>query len=163
MIHDMPSYFRKTPLHIAGQNSNLSELLIQETNLGKALLHEADQNGVVPLKDTVQNRNCSMTTTSKMINYADDSTVYAKAKTIESLVTKLERIGNIMIHYCNENNLIINSQKTQILTSAKQEIKVKIGQNIVTSNQTISLLGLEYDENFSTAPYLRNLSRDAST
>ena len=33
----------------------------------------------------------------------------------------------------------------------------------MSSSPTISLLGLEYDSNFSTAPYLRELSREANT
>ena len=105
----------------------------------------------------------SLTASSRIIGYADDTTVYIKAKTLQILSMEFERLASIMIDYCNENNLVINSQKTQILTSSKQQIKVKIGQNMVSSSETICLLGLEYDENFSTAPYLRRLSREAST
>ena len=95
--------------------------------------------------------------------YADDTTVHVKEKNLECLTPKLEMIGNNMIQYCNENELVINTKKTQILTSAKQEIKVKVGQDIVASSKTISLLGLEYDENFSTTPYLKKLACEAST
>ena len=34
---------------------------------------------------------------------------------------------------------------------------------MVSSSQTITLLGLGYDENFSTAPYLRRLEHEANT
>ena len=86
--------------------------------------------------------------------YADDTTVHVKEKNLKDVTAKLEILGENMIQYCNENELIINAKKTQILTSAKQVIKVRIGKDTVPSSKTISLLGLEYDENFSTAPKL---------
>ena len=49
------------------------------------------------------------------------------------------------------------------MTSSKQVIQVKIGGSIVTSQKSINLLGLEYDENFTTSPYLHNLEKEAST
>ena len=65
------------------------------------------------------------------------------SKQNETLEAKLEELANIMIDHCNKNNLVINTQRTQILTNTKQEIKVKTGQNMVSSSQTITLLGLE--------------------
>ena len=93
----------------------------------------------------------SLTTSSRVIGYADDTTVYVKAKSLQILRPELERLGKIMMQYCNENGLITNSQKTQILTNAKHPIKVQIDQTTVSSNQTISLLGIEYDEVPSSA------------
>ena len=87
---------------------------------------------------------------------ADDSTVYIKTRSLETLKEELEELAN-------NKNLVINTQKTQILTNTKQEITVKIGQNMVSSSQTITLLGLEYDDNLSTAPYLQKFDREAST
>ena len=40
---------------------------------------------------------------------------------------------------------------------------IKVNQDMVSSSSSISLLGLEYDENLSTAPYLRQLAREANT
>ena len=92
----------------------------------------------------------SLKASLKMIGYADDSTVYIKTRSLETLKEELEELAN-------NKNLVINTQKTQILTNTKQEITVKIGQNMVSSSQTITLLGMDYDENFSAAPYLRKL------
>ena len=97
------------------------------------------------------------------MGYVDDTTVYVKSKSVEHLREELERLANKMVCYCNENGLIINSQKTQILTNAREKIEIKINHDVVSSAPTISLLGLEYDTNFSTAPYLRQLARDANT
>ena len=50
--------------------------------------------------------------------------------------------------YCNENGLILNGQKTQLLMSARKGIEININDDVVNSNTTVSLHGLEY---FSTA------------
>lgn len=94
------------------------------------------------------------TTSSRVAGYAYDTTLYVKAKNSEHLILELERLANIMVCYCNDNSLILNGQKTQILTSARRELEIRIGNDLVSSSQTISLLGLQYDKNFSTAPYL---------
>jgi hypothetical protein len=105
----------------------------------------------------------TLTTSSKVVGFADDTTVYVKSKTVEHLTDELERIASKMVYFCNANGLIINGQKTQILTTARKNVEIKIEQVTVSSAPTISLLGLEYDTNFSTAPYLRKLAREANT
>ena len=55
-----------------------------------------------------------------MTVYADDSTVYIKTRSLETLKEELEELAN-------NKNLVINTQKTQILTNTKQKITVKIG------------------------------------
>lgn len=105
----------------------------------------------------------SLMSSSRVVGYADDTTVYAKSKSLEQLKARLQIGANNMVMYCNDNGLILNSQKTQILTTAKEKIEIKINQDIVSSAQSISLLGLEYDSNFSTAPYLKQLAREVNT
>ena len=100
---------------------------------------------------------------SRLIGYADDTTVYAKARSIDILKQEFEILASLMVKYCNSNGLILNSQKTQIITSARTKLEIIIGSDSVPTCQTISLLGVEYDSNFSTTPYLRKLSRDSKT
>ena len=68
-----------------------------------------------------------------------------------------------MVAYCKRNGLILNSQKTQILTSTGVTFKVKVGHDYVPVSQQIKLLGVEYNSNFSTVPYLKRLSCEAQT
>ena len=105
----------------------------------------------------------SLRASSRVSGYADDTTVYAKALNTKDLKEELEILACNMVSYCNSNGLILNSQKTQIITSTGTTIKVKIGQDYVASSQSIKLLGIEYDSNFTTLPYLRSLARDAKT
>ena len=97
----------------------------------------------------------TLVTSSKVMGYADDTTVYIKARSVKHLMNEMEWLRASRVNYCNKNGLVLNSQKTQIWTTAKKEIEIKIDKNTVLSTPTISLLGLEYDSNFSTVPYLR--------
>ena len=40
---------------------------------------------------------------------------------------------------------------------------MKVGSSLITAAPEISLLGIEYDSNFTTQPYLQKLAREAST
>ena len=100
---------------------------------------------------------------AKMMCWADDSIVYASSKCTLSLQNELERMSDRMIHYCKEVGLVINSDKTQILVSGAKmkDFSVRVGRNIVYPSKELNLLGVTYDTNFTTAPYLRKLASEA--
>ena len=68
-----------------------------------------------------------------------------------------------MVSYCNSNGLILNRQKTQVITSTRGLFEIRIGQNSVPVSQRLKLLGVEYDSNFTTVPYLKKLAQDVKT
>ena len=76
---------------------------------------------------------------------------------------EFEILASHMISYCKSNGLILNSQKTQIITSTGAHFKVKIGEEYVPVARQIKLLGVEYDIKFSTVPYLKKLAQEAKT
>ena len=100
---------------------------------------------------------------AKMCCYADDSTLSVCAKTKESLKAELERLSKRMIEYCNKTGLIMNSGKTQLLISSKEKFEVNVGESVIESVSEICLLGIDFDTNFSTAPYLQKLATEAKT
>ena len=75
----------------------------------------------------------SLITSTRGIGYADDTTVYSKAKSIQTLTQALEKNAKKMLHYCISNGRKINSQITQMLTIAKQKNEVKISKDMVQS------------------------------
>ena len=85
------------------------------------------------------------------------------SKTKESLKLELERMAKRMIDYCSKNGLIINSGKTQLLISSKESFEVYVGSSVIKAEHEICLLGINYDCNFSTAPYLQKLATEAKT
>ena len=50
-----------------------------------------------------------------------------------------------------------------MLVPFKENFEVNIGNNIIKSVQEICLLGVDYDTNFSTAPYLRKLATEVKS
>ena len=102
-------------------------------------------------------------TNSKVMSYADDSTLSVVAKTKEELKSELEKRAKRMIIYCSENGLVLNSGKIQLLISSKDSFEVNVGNSVIKAQQEICLLGIDYDTNFSTAPYLQKLATEAKT
>ena len=98
-----------------------------------------------------------------MMCYADDSTLYLSAKSKESLKSDLELMSKKMIRYCNDNGLVINSDKTKLLLSSKDNFEMSVGDSIVHADPEICLLGIKYDTNFSTSPYLKTLATEAKS
>ena len=98
-----------------------------------------------------------------MMCYADDSTLYLSSNSKESLKSDLEMMSRKMIQYCNDNGLVINSAKTKLLLSSKDNFEMSVGNSIVHSDPEIRLLGIDYDTNFSTSPYLRQLATEAKS
>ena len=68
-----------------------------------------------------------------------------------------------MIKYCSNNSLFINSAKTKLLLSSRDNFDITVRDSIVYGDIKICLLGIDYDKNFSTLPYLRKLATDAKS
>jgi len=102
---------------------------------------------------------------ANMICYADDSTLYASSKCEVSLRNELERMSNRMLTFCRQVGLVINSDKTQLMVSGitLRDFSVKVGDNQIYPSKELKLLGITYDTNFKTTPYLRQLASDAKT
>ena len=66
-----------------------------------------------------------------------------------------------MIRYCSDN--VINSAKTKLLLSFKDNFEMFVGDSIVRADSEISLLGIDYNTNFSTSPYLQKLATEAKS
>ena len=60
---------------------------------------------------------------------------------------------------------MINSEKTQMMVSGItiKDFSVKVGNNHIYPSKELKLLGITYDNNFKTTPYLRQLASDAKT
>ena len=91
-----------------------------------------------------------------MMCYADDSTLYASSKGEITLHSELERMSDRMLTFCKKVGLVLNSDKTQMLVSGikTKDFSVKVGKNYVYPSTELNLLGITYDTNFKTAPYL---------
>ena len=102
---------------------------------------------------------------ANMTCYADDTTLYASSKSVDSLKTALEQMSDQMIVYCSQAGLVINEDKTQMMCSGvkESEFSVKVGNATVYPSNELKLLGITFDTNFTTIPYLRELACEAKT
>lgn len=100
---------------------------------------------------------------ASIMPYADDCNIYVYAKSLSMLKSDLEIRSRNMISYCNKNGSILNSEKTQLLVSTKKNFEVNIGSCCIKAKPEISVLGVGYDSNFTTSPYLHDLAREART
>ena len=57
--------------------------------------------------------------------------------------SNLELMSKKMIQYCNDNGLVINSAKTKLLLSSKDNFEMFVGDSIVRADSEISLLGID--------------------
>ena len=96
------------------------------------------------------------TPNAKMTSYADDATLHVRAK-------NLERFSSRMIRYCQSVGLVLNNDKTQLLVSPKQKCLIKVGSSFISASPEMSLLGVDFDSNVSTTPYLHKLACAAKT
>ena len=103
------------------------------------------------------------TPNAKTTGYADDFAVYVRSKDVNVLKSDLEIVSSRMITYCAGTGLILNNDKTQLIVSPKQMCQVQMGSSLITAKPEISLLGVDFDSNFTTTPYLHKLARTART
>ena len=100
---------------------------------------------------------------SNMTCYADDSSLYASSKCCDTLKQELERKSDKLLSFCKEVGLVLNADKTQMLVSGikSEDFSVKVGNSHIKPSNELKLLGVTYDSNFSTAPYLRQLASES--
>ena len=104
--------------------------------------------------------------TANMVCYADDCSLYASSKSTDSLKKNLEIMSDRMIAYCSLSGLVINEEKTQMMCSGiKQGIHftVRVGNSIIKPSKELDLLGITYDSNLTTTPYLNRLATEVKT
>jgi len=100
---------------------------------------------------------------ANLMAYADDSTLYAHANSMDLLREDLERLSDRMISYCQGTGLVLNNDKTQLLVSTSKKFQIKVGSSLISSSPVLKLLGVEFDRNFTTTPSLKKLATAANT
>ena len=66
-----------------------------------------------------------------------------------------------MIAFRQKTGFSLRNEKTQLLTLTVNNFEVYIGSCLIIAKHEISILGVDYDMNFTTNPYLVKLAHDA--
>ena len=149
----------------------LRKILMSNVTLSESLTltHGVPQGSILgPLLFLVMIANLPSSVISDMKNasimsYADDCNIYVHAKSLNILRSDIEILSKRMISYCQKTGLVLNNDKTQLLVSTKKHFEVHIGSCLIKAKPEISILGVDYDTNFTTNPYLQKLAREAKT
>ena len=104
--------------------------------------------------------------------YADDTTLYAIANSVNILQNNLSHDLNNFSNWCNKNNLVINTKKSKcmIITSRQRRKHLTHTQLTLSVNgqklecvDNLKILGLIIDENLSWKYYIGNLCKNLSS
>ena len=104
--------------------------------------------------------------------YADDTTLYAIANSVNILQNNLSHDLNNFSNWCNKNNLVINTNKSKcmIITSRQRrkhlthtELTLSVNGQKLECVDNLKILGLIIDENLSWKYHIDNLCKNLSS
>jgi hypothetical protein len=95
------------------------------------------------------------------VTYADDSSFWQTAGTVEEVIAKLTSIAKKFTMFTLESGLSLNAGKTQLLISSNAGdvswVVLKVNGQDIKPRVVIKMLGVSYDRKFSAAPHLKNM------
>lgn len=102
---------------------------------------------------------------SDICNFADDTTLYAIGKTIDQVIYKLEIDSKISISWLNNNSLVPNPDKFQLMflgTRNKIDLCLNINGALCRSTQNINLLGMNIDWKLNFSDHIKHICQIAN-
>ena len=103
----------------------------------------------------------------QLLNFADGNTVSAAENTTEELISTLEKESQAAIDWFVSNEMIINPDKFQaIVTKRNNKMKdsysLNINQEVINSENSVKLLGVEIDNKLSFEKHISTLVKKSS-
>uniref|UniRef100_A0A1Y1LB48 Reverse transcriptase domain-containing protein n=1 Tax=Photinus pyralis TaxID=7054 RepID=A0A1Y1LB48_PHOPY len=92
-----------------------------------------------------------------VIMYCDDISIVLASRCEEDLRSKIESVFEDMMWWCNKNNLILNVDKTEIISLSKKKVfddaSLSISNTKIVLSQTVRFLGTEIDNELKWAAH----------
>ena len=102
----------------------------------------------------------------ELANFADDNTIYTSKKDVKEVLKVLEKESKSATDWFKINDMIVNPDKSQamILSSDKKEKKydLNINNSIISSEESVTLLGIEIDNKLNFDDQVSNICRKAN-
>ena len=98
-------------------------------------------------------------------NFADDTTLYACGKELDTISFKLEIETNRAIQWFKDNEIVANSSKFQLMFLSKYkniEKNMYFDRQIIKSSNTVELLGITLDKNIIFKQHIQNICLKAN-
>ena len=99
----------------------------------------------------------------KIANYADDNTPYLTHKHATDLISILERETNFLLDWLRFNEMQPNADKCHLIViNPKEDISVKLGNELVSNSHSVDLLGIKVDDNLNFTEHITKLCKRGS-
>ena len=98
-------------------------------------------------------------------NFADDTTLYACGKELDTISFKLEIETNRAIQWLKDNEMVANPSKFQLMFLSKYkniEKNMSFDGKTIKSSDTVELLGITLDKNINFKRHIQNICRKAN-
>ena len=93
-------------------------------------------------------------------NFADDTTLYKCRRDLDIVSKKLQMDADIGINWFNNNEMVANSKKFQLMFLARNksiEKEMSFVGKAIKSSSTIELLGITLDKNVNFKSHIENI------
>ena len=106
-------------------------------------------------------------TKTDLLNFADDNTISAPEKTIEHLISTLEKESQAAVEWFKMNEMIVNPDKFQEIiikknSKMKDSYPLNINDQKISSENCVQLLGIEIDNKLCFEQHISTLCKKAS-
>ena len=98
-------------------------------------------------------------------NFADDTTLYACGKELDTISFKLEIETDRAMQWIKDNEMVANPSKFQLMFLSKYkniEKNMSFDGNTIKSSDTVELLGMTLDKNINFKRHIQNICRKAN-
>ena len=95
-------------------------------------------------------------TNSKLLNFADDNTIWAAENTNEELINTLEKESQAAIAWLKSNEMIVKGTIVERNNKMKDSRPLNIYQEVINSERCVKLLGVEIDNKISFERLISN-------
>ena len=96
---------------------------------------------------------------TKIANYADDNTAYVTENNIEGLLTTLQEETTEVLKWFQINEMKPNGDKCHLIIANKNNVNITLGSEIIESEESITLLGINIDNNLDFHNHVSDLIR----
>lgn len=103
-------------------------------------------------------------TETEVCNFADDNTLYSCAPSIDAVINDLEIDLQNALLWFGSNQLVANPAKFQLMFLGydNPELKLRIGNNVISPKNAVELLGLTIDKGLSFDSHIKNICKSAN-
>ena len=96
-------------------------------------------------------------TASGSSGYADDCIAWATGPDPAVVRSMLETMSGAVCRFMNDNYLVLNNEKTQILlVGTSEQSPIQVGGATVSPSDRVDVLGVSFDGSLSTRPHMRS-------